>query len=502
MNTVTTNLATLIGASCRENSERIALVDAQCSLTYRELEERIVSAAADLVRRGVKPNDPVALLMLNGVDYSVAYFAVQTVGGIAVLVNARLAAPEIEHVLEDSGARILVTESQLLDRVPSRIASSVVTVAELRGSPTRDGYIGDWAGAERTAGDVANILYTSGTTGRPKGAMQTHANLLANCETSRREFVIGAEDTALVVAPLFHATAINSQLIPFVASGATCVLVPAFDRSTAIATLRDHRVTVFAGVAAMVELLALDDAFVEATVPDLRAVILGGSPVGPSTLDVLRRRFPSVGVANVWGMTEATSIVTVGHRDDLFERPWTAGKVVDGTDLRVLVDGEFVVDPDVVGELVVRGPNVTAGYWKNPAATAETFVNGWLHTGDIGRIDPEGFVEVLDRLKDMIIRGGENVYSVEVEAVLVAHPGVAEVAVVGVPDSVFGERVCAVVARAAGSNVSAAQLREYASRDLADYKVPDEVRFVEALPRNASGKVLKRRIGEAIPAGT
>ncbi|MFM9376804.1 class I adenylate-forming enzyme family protein [Gordonia sp. VNK21] len=483
-------LAELLVTSCRTNTRRVAVVDPGGELTYDGFLKRVGAAADELLELGVRPGDRVALLLLNSIDYAVAYFATAATGATAVLVNARLTLDEITHVLSDSGAKVTVTQPELLDRVPG--ADGTVALASDLGRARLDVTpFEQWAGLRRTASDVANILYTSGTTGKPKGAMQTHGNLMANFATVREQFGLTRDDVALIAAPLFHATAINSQLIPFIGLGARCVLVPTFDRAAVPAVMRDNRVTLFAGVGAMVELLALDPAFGQAAFPDLRQVVLGGSPVGESTLRVLDERLPNVDVANVWGMTEATSIVTVAHRTDLTRRRWTAGRAVPGVELQVWDEVGNKLPPSSVGELVVRGPVVTAGYWGRPEATAETFVDGWLRTGDVGRVDAEGFVQVLDRLKDMIIRGGENIYSVEVESVLSAHPDIAEVAVVGLPDPVFGERVCAVVVRVAGSAVSIEQIRDFARTRLADYKIPAEVRFLDALPRNASGKVLK-----------
>jgi fatty-acyl-CoA synthase len=208
-------------------------------------------------------------------------------------------------------------------------------------------------------------------------------------------------------------------------------------------------------------------------------------------------RLPKLALGNVWGLTEATSIVTYTDAEDYLARPWSVGRAVPGVDVRVSLDGRRPVDlRNVAGELCVRGPIVTAGYWANPTATATTYTEGWLHTGDVGSIDADGYIRVLDRLKDMIIRGGENIYSVEVENALAAHPDIAEVAVIGVPDPIFDERVRAVVVPRPGSAPTVASVREHAATLLADYKVPAEVRFAAALPRNPAGKVLKRRLAE------
>jgi acyl-CoA synthetase (AMP-forming)/AMP-acid ligase II len=260
----------------------------------------------------------------------------------------------------------------------------------------------------------------------------------------------------------------------------------------------------------MIDLMLADPAFDPAALPALRTVCFGGAPVAPAFLEEAVRRLPGVTFANVWGLTEATSIVTCALGPRWLERPWSVGRPVPQVDVAVAVDGKPLEapDPDAVGELWVRGPVVTGGYWNRPDATAETFgADGWLRTGDVGRASADGYVQVLDRIKDMIIRGGENIYSLEVEGVLARHPAIAEVAVVGVPDRLFGERVRAAVVLNPGAALTVGALRGWAAAQLADYKLPAEVVTVDALPRNASGKVIKKQLsaltlaGDGMPAG-
>ncbi len=330
---------------------------------------------------------------------------------------------------------------------------------------------------------IANILYTSGTTGRPKGAMQTHGNLLFNAGTVGSVLGVTASDRTLVVAPMFHATGIVSQLVGFGAHGAACVFLPRFRPADMLAALIEHRITFFAGVTAMIQLMLADPGFDPADLPALRTACFGGAPVPEAFLDEAARRLPHVTFMNVWGLTEATSIVTCAVGSQWRKRPWSVGRPVPGVEVAVAVGGEIAGAPDAVGELWVRGPVVTAGYWNCPEATADAFgADGWLRTGDVGRADADGYVQVLDRMKDMIIRGGENIYSLEVEGVLARHPAIAEVAVVGVPDPVMGERVRAVAVLGAGQFLALGALREWASTQLADYKLPAELVTVGATP--------------------
>ena len=293
--------------------------------------------------------------------------------------------------------------------------------------------------------------------------MQTHGNLLFNAGTVSSVMGVTAADRTLVVAPMFHATGIVSQLVGFGAHGAACVFLPRFRPAGMLGALIEHRITFFAGVTAMIQLMLADPGFDPADLTALRVACFGGAPVAEAFLDEAARRLPHVTLMNVWGLTEATSIVTCAAGSQWLKRPWSVGRPVPGVEVAAAVDGRVADAPDAVGELWVRGPVVTAGYWNRPDATADAFrADGWLRTGDVGRADADGYVQVLDRMKDMIIRGGENIYSLEVEGVLARHPAIAEVAVVGVPDPVMGERVRAVAVLGAGQSLALGALREWA----------------------------------------
>jgi acyl-CoA synthetase (AMP-forming)/AMP-acid ligase II len=296
---------------------------------------------------------------------------------------------------------------------------------------------------------------------------------------------------------MFHATGLVSQVVGFGAHGAARVFQPRFTVAGMRESLAAHRITFFAGVTAMIHLMLADPAFDPADLLALRTVCFGGAPVAEAFLADATKRLPGVTFANVWGLTEATSIVTCAMGQGWLDRPWSVGRPVPGVEVSV----EGGRDPDAVGELWVRGPVVTAGYWHRPEPTAETFrADGWLRTGDVGSVDADGYVRVLDRMKDMIIRGGENIYSLEVEGVLARHPAVADVAVVGVPDPVMGERVRAAVVLRPGRTLSLDTLRGWAGTQLADYKLPVELVVLDELPRNANGKILKRRLATIEPA--
>ncbi|GAA4263570.1 class I adenylate-forming enzyme family protein [Dactylosporangium darangshiense] len=473
-----------------------ALVEGTTVLSHAEAAARAAAVARRLLERGVRPGDRVALALPNGWRYAAAYGGVQLAGAVAVPVNTRFTARETEYVLDDCAARYTVVDAELAGRVPE--VCPHWDVDELT-APGPD--LGELPGLALAATDVANILYTSGTTGQPKGAMQTHGNLVFNAGTVGSVFGIEPADRTLVVAPMFHATGVVSQLVGFGAHGAARVFQPRFTASDMRAALAEHRITFFAGVTAMIQLMLADPGFDPADLPALRTVCFGGAPVAEAFLASAAERLPAVTFANVWGLTEATSIVTCAAGQQWRDRPWTVGRPVPGVE--VAVNGDLDADPDTVGELWVRGPVVVAGYWNRSEATGETFgADGWLRTGDVGRVAADGYVQVLDRLKDMIIRGGENIYSLEVEGVLARHPAVADVAVVGVADELFGERVRAVVVPRAGQEVSLEELRAWAATGLADYKLPVELVSVAELPRNAAGKVRKKALAAAAPAAS
>jgi acyl-CoA synthetase (AMP-forming)/AMP-acid ligase II len=493
-----TTVGGLLLDAARRWPDADALVEGDAVLSHAQAAVAARRVARRLLARGVRPGDRVALALPNGWRYAVAYSGVQLAGAAAVPVNTRFAAPEIEYVLSDCGAVAVVVDGVTDKRVP--LVCPHWDADELTApGPAAE----QLPGLSAASTDVANILYTSGTTGQPKGAMQTHGNIVFNADTCGTVMRARPGDRTLVIAPMFHATGIVSQLVGFGAHGAARVFLPGFTATGMRDALIEHRITFFAGVTAMIHLMLADPAFDPADLPGLHTVCFGGAPVAEAFLAEASKRMPGVTFANVWGLTEGTSIVTCAMGQEWLDRPWSVGRPVPGVEVAVAVDGERLAapDPGAVGELWVRGPVVTAGYWHRPEATAETFgADGWLRTGDVGRVDADGYVQVLDRMKDMIIRGGENIYSLEVEAVLARHPAVADVAVVGVPDQVMGDRVRAVVVLRPGETLTLDALRDWAGTRLADYKLPVELVPLDELPRNANGKILKRRLAAIQPA--
>jgi acyl-CoA synthetase (AMP-forming)/AMP-acid ligase II len=435
-------------------------------LSYRQLWERAARVAGGLRAQGIAPGERVAIRLPNGLDWVIAFFGAQLAGAVAVPVNTRFAEPEAAYVIRDSGSR-LVFES---------------------GKPLPDGK--PYAIDDARAKSVAALFYTSGTTGFPKGAMMTHENFLANCETARRVVGLSLDiyTRNLVSVPLFHVTGCNSQLLVTLEGGGTTIVMPQFTVQAFLRAVPDERVSVLTSVPAIFWLAIEQPNFSDFDMSSVRWLTYGGAPIAPATVHRIMEKFPNAKVGNGYGLTESSSIATFLPHEYCEEHADSVGFAAPVVDLDV-----FEPDPDSgVGELLIRGPNIVAGYWNKAEATADTFVNCWLHTGDLARIDDVGLTYIVDRKKDMINRGGENVYCVEVENALAAHPQVFEVAVLGVPDVMMGEKVGAVIVPTPGSKLSGEDVVSFAKQRLADFKVPQYlVLRGDPLPRNPGGKILK-----------
>ncbi|MGY1846470.1 class I adenylate-forming enzyme family protein [Blastococcus sp. SYSU DS1021] len=466
------NLVQLLRAAVDAHPDAEALVELGGErVTYRELWERASRVAGGLRAAGVAPGDRVANRLGNGTDWVLAFWGTLLAGAVVVPVNTRFAEPEVRYVVEDSGAALVVGPGAALpDGEPLAVTDQGHT-------------------------DLAGIFYTSGTTGFPKGAMTTHENFLSNVETCLRCLGLPRDErlSTLISVPLFHVTGCNSQLLVVTALAGTSVIMPAFEVGAFLRAIEEERISVLTTVPAIYWLALQQPGFADVDTSSVRAVSYGGAPIAPDLVHRIKAAFPTARVGNGFGLTETSSVSTYLPDEYAAEHADSVGFAAPVVDLDV-------ADPDPatgVGELLIRGPNVVAGYWRKPEQTAETFVDGWLHSGDLARIDDEGLVYVVDRKKDMINRGGENVYCVEVENALAAHPAVGEVAVVGVPDPMMGEKVGAVVVPRPGQELHPAGLLAFARERLADFKVPQFVSVrADPLPRNPGGKVLKPPLRE------
>ncbi len=469
------SLVHLLRASVdRDPTATAVVVVGGSSLSYGELWERATRVAGGLRRVGIDRGDRVAIRLGNGIDWVLAFFGAQLLGAVVVPVNTRFAEDEVAYVVKDSGAAFTFEAgAEMPDGEP--------TVVE-----------------DLLADDLSAIFYTSGTTGFPKGAMTSHANFIANSENCFRcmltERSEGPELSTLVSVPLFHVTGCNSQLIPVLERGGRVeILSSALDMDGFFQAVGAHGISQLASVPAIYHAVMRHPKFIELDVSQVRWVSYGGAPIAESLVYRIQEAFPNARVGNGFGLTETSSLTSFLPHDEAAEHADSVGFAMPVVDLAV-----DEPDPEtMVGELLVRGPNVVQGYWHKPEATAETFVDGWLHTGDLARIDDDGLLYIVDRKKDMINRGGENVYSIEVENALAGAPGVGEAAVVAVPDEMMGEKVGAVIVPAPGSQLDIDAVVRHCRARVADFKVPQYVALRDdPLPRNPSGKVLKAQLRE------
>jgi acyl-CoA synthetase (AMP-forming)/AMP-acid ligase II len=469
------SLVELLRGSVDRDREATAVVEVGGpSISYGELWDRAARVAGGLSVAGVKRGDRVAIRLGNGIDWILAFFGAQLLGAVVVPVNTRFTEEEVAYVVEDSGASFVFGAGTALpDSEPA--------------SP-----------AELGPSDLAAIFYTSGTTGFPKGAMTTHGNFTTNSENAFRCLQVdrseGPEMSTLVSVPLFHVTGCNSQLIPLLELGGRIeILSGPLDFDGFFKAIGEHGVNKIVSVPAIYHALVRHPKFVELDVSRVRWISYGGAPIAESLVHRIQEAFPNARVGNGFGLTETSSLTSFLPHEEAAEHADSVGFAMPVVDLAL----EEQDAETGVGELLVRGPNVVAGYWNKPQATAETFVEGWLHTGDLARVDEDGLLYIVDRKKDMINRGGENVYSIEVENALAGAPGVGEAAVVAVPDEMMGEKVGAVIVPVAGRQLDVNAVLRHCREHLADFKVPQYIAMRdEPLPRNPGGKLLKRQLRE------
>jgi long-chain acyl-CoA synthetase len=468
------SLVHMLRASVDRDAEALAIAEVGGErLTYGELWDRAARVAGGLVEAGLKRGDRAAILLGNCADWVVAFWGIQLAGMVAVPINTRFKESEVEYVVEDSGAAHVFKPGEgLCDGDP-------VTVEDLEPD------------------DLAAIFYTSGTTGFPKGAMTSHRNFLTNTENALRCIGVDKDEgpslATLINVPLFHVTGCNSQLL--VANelgGRTFILPNPLDLEGFLRTVSEEKIQMLTSVPAIYHALTRHPAFADTDLDHVRWVSYGGAPIAAASVHKIMEAFPTARVGNGFGLTETSSITSYLPHEEALEHADSVGFALPVCDLAV-------DEPDPatgVGELLVRGANVVQGYWRKAEATEQTFVDRWLHTGDLARIDDDGLLYIVDRAKDMINRGGENVYCIEVESALAGAPGVGEAAVVPVPDDMMGEKVGAVIVPA-GDDFDPKAVVAYVGERIADFKVPQYIAVRgEPLPRNPGGKVLKKQLRE------
>ncbi|WP_052914310.1 class I adenylate-forming enzyme family protein [Protofrankia coriariae] len=505
--------AQVLWDAARRHPDRPCLTDLDDAVgattsTYAQLVERVAAVAGGLLGLGLEPGDRVALLLHNSHAYVQAYLGATAGGLVAVPLNVRLTPADYLHMLTDSGSRVLVTTSEFSDRLPdpSRLPGLTIVYADAR-DDADSGLTALAARAEplarpvaRADGDPASLMYTSGTTGSPKAVVLSHRSWLSIAETAVRVLGLGDDEVTLHVAPLTHGA--GFLLLPTLLLGGHSLLCHSYDAGRALRLLTEHGVTGMFMVPSMIRML-LDARPPDWTVPaSLRRLYYAGSPIDPETMREATEVFAGRLIQSFAQMESPMFFTVLDQKDHLhalgnLDSPLvrSAGRVLPGVELRIVDDAGATLPDGAAGEIVARAPQTMSGYWGRPADTARTMAGGWLHTGDIGYLDGDGYLYIVDRKKDMIVTGGSNVYAREVEDVLVDLPGVKDAAVIGLPHRIWGEAVTAVLVSANDSRDSDAVLAACRTR-LAGYRVPKRVVWVESLPRNAYGKVLKRQLRE------
>ncbi|MGL4314796.1 MAG: class I adenylate-forming enzyme family protein [Sphingomonas sp.] len=517
------SLAALISFA-RGHGDRVFTVYEDERVTYEANFRAVAALAHQLVELGVGKGDRVALAMRNLPEWPVIWFAAVSIGAIIVPLNAWWTGAELEYGINDSGAKLLFVDAERHERLKAHyhalpalervfvsraqepLAGNAAPLESLIGQTRDYATLPDQAlpPVELAPEDDATIFYTSGTTGNPKGALGTHRNLVTNifssANTGARRFLRRGEAppettprTMLTVIPLFHVTACSAGMMGAVASGSTIIFMRKWDAVQAMEIIQREKVHVTGGVPTIAWQLIEHPERHKYDLSSLEAIAYGGAPSAPELVKRIHEEFGAL-PGNGWGMTETMATVTGLSAEDYLNRPTSAGPPVAVADLKIMDEaGERELPVGEVGELWARGPMVVKGYWNKPEATAATFIDGWVRTGDLARLDEEGFVYIVDRAKDMIIRGGENIYSSEVENVLYAHPAVTDCALIGIPHRTLGEEPAAVVHLAPGTSATEAELQTWVRERLAAFKVPVAIRFVDStLPRNANGKILKK----------
>jgi long-chain acyl-CoA synthetase len=513
----------------RGHGERSFLVYENDRMTFEEHYRVVVTLANVLVDRyEIRSGDRVAIAMRNFPEWPIVFWAAVSVGAVVVPLNAWWTGPELEYGLSDSGACLLFADEERADRLLPHLgnldlrdaiavrserepAAPLRRFEEVMGSPAPAASLPEVAIDPE---DNATIFYTSGTSGKPKGALGTHRNMTTNVVSlmfaqARAALRRGEEPPApggeaeqgatLISVPFFHATGCHSILVASMLIGSKLVMMYKWDPERALELIERERITQFGGVPAMVWQVLESPSFAKRDLSSVASIGYGGAPAPPELVARLKQEFPEVAPSNGYGLTETSSVTTLNSAEDYQARPDSVGAAVAVCELRVVDEQGEDVPSGGIGELWIKGPNVVKGYWNNPEATAESFTDGWLHSGDLARIDDEGFVYIADRVKDMLIRGGENVYCVEVEDALYTHPDVMDAAVVGLPHRVLGEEVGAVVQLRPGARVSAEELQQHVAGQLAAFKVPARIDLrSDPLPRNANGKILKSQLKDEL----
>ena len=484
-----------------------ALVVEDERLTWRELHEKVMRCAAGLAKLGVEKGDRVALLVGNNSEFVILNLAIPALGAIMVPMSTREQTPGLTYIVNHCTPKVLIHGAEFADRVPA--AADIPSVKQRVGIPEAAGCVPFaelmkasplQAAAAVSEDDAAAILYTSGTTGRPKGAVLTHLGIVHSAMNYEAGFALGQEDRCAAVVPLTHVTGLAAIIMPMVRCAGALIIKDGFKAKDYLALAERERITYTLMVPAMYNLCLLQPQLKDHDLSRWRVAAYGGAPMPQATIDSLARELPNLVLMNVYGATETTSPVTMVPPGETGRRGESVGLPLPCADILIMGDDGREVPRGETGEIWTAGPMIAREYWNDAKATAQGITGGYWHTGDIGRVDAQGYIHVSDRMKDMLNRGGLKIYSVEVENVLQQYPGVVEAAVVGKPCAVLGERVHAFV-YAGSAPVDEAKMKALCTQRLSDYKVPESFTFTtEPLPRNPNGKIVKRALREQLIA--
>jgi len=491
-----TNLSSHLDQAAADQPDRVALRMDDLVLTYAQLREAAGRVSRLLSSSGIEPGDRVGLMLPNVPAFPIAFSGALAAGAVVVPMNPLLKSREVGYYLSDSGARVVLAWQSAAGEAAKGAADAgaqAITVA----TPDLADLLADYAPATEQPGreddDDAVILYTSGTTGKPKGAQLTHANLVRNAELTARTLLKNDPDDVMMgCLPLFHVFGLTCGLNATVVAGGTLTLLPRFDPAKALEIIQRDKVTIFEGVPTMYAALLHHPEADPAMAATLRVCVSGGASMPVEILRGFEEKFGCI-ILEGYGLSETSPVASFNHPDRV-RKPGSIGTPIEGVQMRLIDDTGQTAAAGEIGEIAIRGHNVMKGYWGKPEATAEAITDGWFRTGDLAKVDSDGYYYIVDRKKDLIIRGGYNVYPRELEEVLHEHPAVAEVAVVGIPHPDLGEEVGAAVALKPGASATAAELREFAKDKVAAYKYPRQVWLVTSLPKGPTGKILRREV--------
>ncbi|MEZ0151859.1 MAG: class I adenylate-forming enzyme family protein [Candidatus Reddybacter sp.] len=523
------NLRAIVEHS-RQFAERDYLVYEEQRLSYEQHYQQVVTLGHALIKQfGIKKGDRIALAMRNYPEWPVIFWATVSIGAVIVPLNAWWTRAELEYALEHCGARLVFTDLQRAEILANSRGRTPTLehIVKVRSDDSPLANVEEFSAlmaalnSDQTLPDIAiepdddaSIFYTSGTTGRPKGAINTHRNICTNQLSGvylrvRVEYRYGREPVQpteqmgqLISAPLFHVTGSLAMLCGSTIMGSKIVFMYKWDADDAIRLIEKEKLNAFGGVPSMPLQVLESPILADHDTSSIRTILFGGAPPAPELAERVKAAFPNASASNGYGLTETSALSTVNVAEDYIARPESVGLSAPICHIKIIASDGLECGAGEIGEICVKGPQVIKGYWENPEATAKTIIDNWLHTGDLGYVDEEGFLYVVDRIKDMLLRGGENIYCIEVESALFNHPDVIDAAVVGIPHKILGEEVGAVVQLRSGAGFKPKELQAHVASQIAAFKVPVRIeQHHEPLPRNANGKIMKPDVKDLMGIG-